>query len=158
MSILLQVHSNDRMPLMELWRLIFKFTFDKKSCAYSTKQTIETNLLKWNDLIKYQKRILTEKFGPGFDGYVPVGKKGSVLDEVEYQVGMMCSWVVREENGDFEYKIETFKKAGIDYRLAEPMSKAFPECNKLRNFRRARAALKQAMKDNPQDYTNDKGA
>lgn len=152
MSFLLKINSSDRMPLIDLWRLIFKFIFDKNNCGLTTKQTIETHLIKWNDLVKYQKKILTEKFGPGFDGYQPVGKKGSPLDEIEYQIGLMCSWVVREEKGEFKSKVETFKRNSIDYRLAEPMCKVFPECAKNRNFSRGRAALKHAMKVNPQDY------
>lgn len=152
MSVLLQVHSKDRMTLIDLWRLVFKFTFDKHNCAYSTKQTIETNILKWNDLLKAQKKILTEKFGAGLDNYVAIGKKGSILDEIEYQIGSICAWVVREENGELQHLVDTYKRAGIDYRLAQPMCKVFPECAKLRNFRRGQEALKQSMKDHPEDY------
>lgn len=152
MSILLQINSKDRMPLFDLWRLIFRFTFDKKSCAFTAKQTIENHLLKWNDLIRFQKKIMTDKFGPGYDGYVAIGKKGSILDEIEYQVGLMCSWVVREEKGEFQSKVEAFKRASIDYRLAEPACKVFPECNGLRNYARGREALIRAMKVNPEDY------
>lgn len=152
MSILLKVNSPDRMSLLDLWRLVFKYTFDKDNCGFTTKQTIETNLLKWNDLIKYQKRIMTESLGPGFDGYAPIGKKGSLIDEMEYQVGLMCSWLVREEKGELQNKVDTVKRHKLDYRLIEPCSKVFPECNKIRNFKGALASLKQAMKDNPSDY------
>src|SRR5258708_38329310 len=106
---LIQIKSNERMPLVDLWRLIFKFTFDKNNCAYSTKKNIEDNIIKWNDLVIFQKRILTEQFGPGFDGYQPIGQKGSVLDEIEYQIGSMSSWVVREEKGEFQAKVDSYK-------------------------------------------------
>lgn len=152
MSFLYQPNPKERMPLQDLWRLIFKFTFDKKSCAYTTKTTIETHLLKWNGLVKYQKQILTAKLGAGFDGYAPIGRKGSWLDEAEYQLGLMCSWVVKEERGEFIGKVATFARAKIDYRLAEPMCKVFPECAKLRDFKSGRDALNKAMKDHPEDY------
>lgn len=151
MSVLLQINSKDRMHLIDLWRLIFKFTFEKKACSYTAKQTIETNILKWNDLIRTQKRIIADKFGLEAD-FVPVGQKGSILDEIEFQVGNMCAWVVKEEKGEFQHLVDTYGRNKIDYRLAQPMAKVFPECAKLRDFKGARAALDKAMKDNPEDY------
>lgn len=150
---LIKVHDNERLTIVELWRLIFKFTFDKKACAYSTKQTIETQLLKWNGFIKMNKAMEADKFGinPSTE-FVAVGKKGSILDEMEYQIGMMCSWVVREENGDFEGKIEAYARAKIDYRLAEPMCKMYPEYAKKRNFAAGQDALKKNMKQFPEIY------
>lgn len=151
MSVYIQINSPERMPLLDMWRLVFKFTFDKKNCGHSTRRTIEDNLLKWNGFVQMEKMRIANKFGidPNF---VSIGKKGSMIDEVEYQVGYMASWVVREEKGEFQHLVDTYTRAGIDYRLAEPMAKVFPECKKLRNYTRGRAALGQAMKDNPEDY------
>src|SRR5689334_2398443 len=150
MSFLLQVHSNERMPLVQLWRLIFKYIFDEKNCGQTTRKTIETEVLKWNNLVKYQKRVLTEKYGPGFDGYAPIGKKGSVIDEIEYQIGMMSSWLVKNENGEWDQKKANYAIHKIDYRTVAPMDRVFPEIKK--NYARGRAALEQAMKDHPEDY------
>lgn len=151
MSVILQINSPDRMPLVDLWRLIFKFTFEKKACSYTAKQTIETNVIKWSNLINAQKKIIAERFG--LEGnFVPVGKKGSVLDEIEFQVGNMCQWIVKEEKGEFQHLVDTYGRNKIDYRLAQPMAKVFPECAKLRDFKGGLEALKRAMKDNPEDY------
>lgn len=158
MTIQVRVNSTNRMPIIDLWRLIFKFTFDKKNCGYGVKKDIEDNLLRWNGYIKMEKARKYEKFGKGFDDYVPIGKKGSIIDEYEYQVGMMCSWVVREEKDEFFPRVEMFKRHKIDYRIAEPMCKVFPDCKHLRNYSAGRAALAQNMKDNPQDYQPIKGA
>lgn len=151
MSIHIEVKSAERMPILDLWRLIFKFTFDKKSCAHSAQKTIETELLKWNGFVKMQKAREIEKYGLTSD-FTPVGTKGSVLDELEYQVGYMCSWLVREENGDFQRLVDTYTRAKIDYRLAEPMCKVFPDCKHLRNPKRGQEYLKQNMKDYPEHY------
>lgn len=148
----IRLKSSDRMPLIDLWRLVFKFTFDKKSCGYTTKSIIEENIIKWNNLVLHQKKILTARLGPGFDGYAPVGKKGSLLDEIEFQVGNISLWVVREEKGELQNMVDTYARNKIDYRLAEPMCKVFPECAKLRDFDKGREALKLAMKANPEDY------
>lgn len=151
MSIHIKVNSSDRMPLLDMWRLIFKFTFDKKNCPYNTKITLETELLKWNGYVKMEKVRIMNKYGLDNE-FIPVGQKGSIIDEIEYQVGYMCSWCVREEQGEFKALVDTYKRSNIDYRLAEPMRKVFPECKQLRNYARGRAAMIQAMKDNPQDY------
>ena len=155
---LLQVHDKERMAIVPLWRLIFKFTFEKQACGHSTRKTIEDQLLKWNVFIQINKAHTLEKFGLDPEAnYAPVGKKGSILDEMEYQLGLMCSWVVREENGEFQSKVDNFKKHKIDYRLAEPMTRVFPECNKLRNPAKGRHALIQNMKQFPEIYKRIKG-
>lgn len=155
---LLQIHDKSRMPIKFLWQLIFTFTFDKKSCAHVTKKIIEDQICKWNGFVQVNKVRELEKYGldPLMVG-VAVGKRGSALDEMEYQVGLMCSWVVREEKGEFISQVETYKKHKIDWRMAQPMCVVFPEyVSKHRNLAKGRAALLAAMKANPQDYAGPK--
>lgn len=152
---LLQIHDKERMPIFVLWRLIFKFTFDKNNCAHTTKKTIEDQLLKWNGFIQVNKARELDTYGLDPDTqYTPVGRKGSVLDEMEYQLGLMCSWVVRDEKNEFQSKVVAYTRAKIDYRLVEPMCKVYPECVANRNFNRGNAALLHNMKDFPEIYKN----
>lgn len=153
---LINFNDKSRMPIKYLWQLIFTFTFDKKSCGHMTKDVIGKQLEKWNDFIKINKERELEKYGldPQMAA-VPVGQKGSALDEMEYQLMLMCSWAVREEKGEFMPKVELFKKHKIDFRLAEPMRHVFPEyCKSHQNPARGEAALKAAMEANPEDYIN----
>jgi hypothetical protein len=146
------------MPIRFLWQLIFTFTFDKKSCAHCTKKIIGEQLCKWNGFILINKQRELDKYGldPLMAG-VAIGHKGSALDEMEYQLGLMCSWVVREEKGEFESKVETYKKHKVDFRLAEPMCHVFGEyAAKHRNRAKGLYFLKQAMLEHPEDYTGPK--
>lgn len=150
---LINVHDKSRIPIKYLWQLIFTYTFDKKSTGHMTKQTISKQLCKWNGFIEINKARELEQYGLDPEmASVPIGRKGSVLDEMEYQLQLMCSWVVKEEKGEFESRVELFRKHKVDFRLAEPMCAVFPEFAKKRNMARGQNALKEAMKANPQDY------
>ena len=150
---LLQIHDKERLPILHVWRLIFRYTFEKKNCPHTMKKTIEDQLLKWNCFVQLNKAKELEMYGIDKDmEFVPVGKKGSILDEFEYQLGLMCSWVVREEKGEFQPKVDAYNRAQIDYRMVEPMCKVFPECVANRNYARGHRALLQNIKDFPQIY------
>lgn len=153
---LINVKDESRMPIIFLWQLIYTFTFAKKSCAYMTKDIISQQLLKWHGFIEINKAVRLQEYGlePAFMAAVPIGKKGSVIDEMEFQLQSMCSWVVKEEAGKFQPKVDLFTKHKIDFRLAEPMCHAFPEHANRRNMNKGKEALRQAMKDNPQDYAD----
>lgn len=152
---LINVVDPSRMPLKYLWQLIFTFTFDKKSTGHMTKDTINNQLMKWHNFVEINKKRELEEYGLDPDmALIPIGKKGSVLDEMEFQLQHMCSWVVKEEQGHFEPKVELYKKHKINFRLAEPMCFAFPEHAKNRNMNKGIIAIKQAMIDNPEDYDN----
>jgi hypothetical protein len=143
-----------RMPIKYLWQLIFTYTFEKKSCAHRTPDIINEQLLKWNAFIDINKKRDLEKYGLDPDApAAPIGQKGSVLDEMEYQLQNMCSWVVREEQGEFTPKVELFKKHKIDYHLAEPMCHVFPEFQTRRNKRKGHAALLANIEDKPEQYS-----
>ena len=150
---LINVHDKSRMPIKFLWQLIFTFTFDKKSTGHMTKDIIGQQLVKWNGFIQINKERRANELGiDPVMANVPVGLKGDVIDEMEYQLGLMCSWVVREEKGEFEKRVETYKKHKIDFRLVEPMCHVFPEFSTKRNLRKGAEALKKAMEDHPNDY------
>lgn len=154
---LINVNDKTRMPIKFLWQLIFTYTFDKKSTGHMTKDIIGMQLTKWNGFIEINKAYRAEKLGIDEDmAHVPVGLKGDAIDEMEYQLQMMCSWVVREEKGEFKPRVELFKKHKVDFRLAEPMCHVFPEVASKRNMKKGAAALAQAMKDHPEDYKNPK--
>ena len=154
---LININDKSRMPIKPLWQLIFTFTFAKSSCGHMTKDIIVQQLCKWNGFIQINKARELDMYGldPTMAA-VPVGKKGSALDEMEYQLQLMCSWVVREEKGEFEKRVELYKKHKIDFRLAEPMCHVFPEYAGRRNMKKGLIALKAAMKANPQDYADPK--
>lgn len=141
----------NRMSLYDLWRLIFKYTFDKKSCGYSTQSVINDHIMSWYHHIEEEKKKELQKYGLSAS-FTAIGRKGSILDEHDYQIKLMSDWVVKEEGGFFEKRVMAYERAKIDYRLAEPMCKVFPECSKLRDFKSGIQALKKAMKDNPEDY------
>lgn len=152
---LINVHDKTRMPIRPLWQLIFTFTFNKNACGHMTKDIIGQQLMKWNDFVQLNKKRELDLYGldPQMAA-VPVGKKGSVIDEMEFQLQLMCSWVVREESGEFKPRVELFKKHKIDFRLAEPMCAVFPEHAHKRNKAKGLAALKVAMGKNPEDYSD----
>lgn len=150
---LINMNDKSRMPIKYLWQLIFIFTFQKQSCGHMTKDIIGKQLMIWHNFVEINKKRELELYGldPQMAA-IPVGKKGSVIDEMEYQLQLMCSWVVREENEEFKERVELFKKHKIDFKLAEPMCAVFPEYAKNRNMAKGIAALKYAMENNPQDY------
>lgn len=152
---LINVKDPSRMPIKFLWQLIFIFTFEKEKTGHMTKDVIGQQLMKWNEFIDINERRELEMYGLDPDtALIPIGKKGSVLDEMKYQLMLMCSWVVREEKGEFKPKVELYKKHKIDYHLAEPMCHVFPEHCRNRNMSKGLAALKKNMEDQPENYTN----
>lgn len=142
---LLRINAPDKFPLWDLWRLVIRFTFDKKSCAPNVQGVIEEQLLKWNrdyqiDMVRYKNEY----------GCFP--EEGSVLHETANHLREMALWLVQEEQGKFMDSIETYKKHGIDYRLVEPQAVFFPECEKFRNYARGEEALKNNMEEFPEIY------
>jgi hypothetical protein len=151
---LINLKDHSRMPIKYLWQLIFTYTFDKKSCGHMTQDIIGHQIIKWHDFVEINKKRELEAYGLDPEmSLVPIGKKGSVLDEMEYQVQSMSKWVVREEQGEFISKVELFKKHKIDFHLAEPMCHVFPEYQTRRNKRKGHEALLANMEDKPHQYS-----
>jgi hypothetical protein len=138
------------MPIFYLWRGIWRFIFDEKGCPFGFRKELETEILKWDRIIKYQKKIRHEKYGPTPSDNAPVGKKGNVIDEFEYQIGLMCKHLVDNEAGYWDYHKDTLRIHNIDYRKSIHCQNWFPEFEI--DFKKGQAALEQAKRDNPQDY------
>lgn len=152
---LINVKDASRMPIKYLWQLIFIYTFAKETTGHMTKDVIGKQLMKWNEFIDINEKRELEMYGLDPNtALIPIGKKGSVLDEMKYQLMLMCSWVVREEKGEFTPRVELYKKHKIDFHLAEPMCHVFPEHAKNRNMAKGLDALKKNMEDNPEQYSN----
>jgi hypothetical protein len=140
------------MPIIYLWRAIFKYIFDKDHCAFNHRQEIEKEILKWDKIVKFQQKIRHEKYGPTDSDKNPVGQKGNVIDEIEYQVGMMCKTLVDNENGYWDYHRDTLRIHNIDYRKSIHCQDWFPEFKV--DFKKGQEALKEAQKENPDDYNS----
>lgn len=142
---LLRINTPDKFPLFDLWRMVMIFTFNKKNCPMEARGIIEQELIKWNrdyqiDMVRYHTEY----------GVYP--DEGSVLHETYLIIKEISQWVVDEEAGMFTEKAENYIKHGIDFRLAQPACHFFPECRKLRNFARGKAALEQNKLDYPEIY------
>ena len=146
------------MPIALLWRAIWRWTFDEFKCPLGFRKDIESEILKWNKIITFQKRLRNDKHGAKWDsGFTEeVGKKGNVIDELEYQVGMMCKTLVDNEEGLWDYHKDTLRIHNIDYRKSIHCKFWFPEIPT--DYAKGRANLEVAKKENPQDYAdNSKG-
>ena len=135
-------------PIALLWRAIWRWVFDETHCPFDHRKTIEENIVKWDKIIKFQKRIRSR--GPLESDSNPVGQKGNVIDELEYQIGMMCKTLVDNEKGDWDYHKDTLRIHNIDYRKSIHCKFWFPEIPT--DYAKGQAALKKAQEDNPQDY------
>ncbi len=88
------------MPIYYLWRAVWRFVFDENGCPPHHRSEVEKEIMKWNNIVQYQKKIRYEKFGPNWQNSNPVGQKGNPIDEIEFQVGMMCKTLVEKESGE----------------------------------------------------------
>ena len=143
------------MPIKYLWQLIYTFTYDKKSCGHMTKDVIDKQLMKWKEFIRInEERELNEYGLDPLMASVPVGKKGSVIDEMKYQLIGMCNFVVKEEAGLLEHEVENVKKHKLDFRMLPGICDVFPEyCAARRNYSKGAEALKVNMEDKPHQYS-----
>lgn len=157
-EILFEQASPDKvMPIVYLWRAIWKYVFDEQHCSFEHRKEIETEILKWNSIIQIQKTIRNDRTKGQFDkgSTGKVGQKGNVIDELEYQTGMMCKTLVDNENGLWDYHKDTLRIHNIDYRKSIHCNEWFPEVQDPDRFARGIANLKEAQKENPEDYKND---
>ena len=144
------------MPVVLIWRGIWKWIFDERNCSFDHRKILEEEILKWNKIITFQKRLRKDKYGPTERDSNPTGQKGNVIDELEYQVGMMCKTLVDNEEGLWDYHKDTLRIHNIDYRKSIHCKFWFPEIPT--DYAKGRANLEAAKKENPQDYTdNSKG-
>lgn len=155
-----QSSPNNVMPIFYLWRAVCRWFYDEEHCPFGFRSEIEKEIINWNKIIQYQKKIRYERFGPNWQNKNPVGQKGNIIDEMEYQIGRMCQWIVYSETGTWNspegppIKADTLRTHRIDYRMTVDCRKWFPEMEDKDGFKKAKAYLKQAMEDHPTDYVN----
>lgn len=138
------------MPIVMIWRGIWKWVFDEMRCSLDHRKTLEEEILKWNDIVTFQKRLRLTKYGPTESDKNPVGQKGNIIDELEHQVGLMSKVLVDNEQGLWDYHKDTLRIHNIDYRKSIHCKFWFPEIPT--DYAKGQAALKKAQEDNPQDY------
>ena len=144
------IQSKDRAPLYELFRLVLKYVYDYEHLSDQDENRMKNSIQNWFVWVQEEKRRRIDKYGPGanLEG-TPVGLKGTYLDEVEFAI-QGYAWLLREnDKGRLEARKSQFKKHGIDYRKFYRL----PEAYNPGDFVKARRALEQAMKANPDDYT-----
>ena len=142
------------MPIIYLWRAIWKYIFDIDHCSLDHRQQIEKEVLKWDGIIRFQKKI--RRPHPESENN-PVGQKGNVIDELEYQIGMMAKTLVDNEQGYWDYHKDTLRIHNIDYRKSIHCNEWFPEVQDADRFKRGQENLKRAQEENPEDYKESKG-
>ena len=142
------------MPIALLWRACWRWVFDEFKCPMGFRKDIESEILKWNKIITFQKRIRNR--GPTESDSNPTGQKGNVIDELDYQIGMMCKTLVDNEEGLWDYHKDTLRIHNIDYRKSIHCNFWFPEVQDKDRFKRGQAHLKEAKEQNPEDYTDGK--
>jgi hypothetical protein len=146
------MQSKDRAPLPELFRLVLKYVYDYSHLSNEDENRMKNSIQNWFNWIAEEKKRRFEKYGPDPMASVPVGLKGNYVDEVEFALSGYA-WLIREnDKGRFEERKKMFKDHGIMYQKFYGL----PEFYLPSDFKRARAALEKAMRENPEDYRNDK--
>jgi len=144
--------SKDRMPLPLLWRAVWRFIFDEFSCGLNHQIEMQKEILKWHQVVQYQKKIRTESFGPGAVGLNEVGKNGNIIDEIEYNIMAMSHFLVKNEHGGFDRTKDLLRIHKIDYKRFTLCKEWFPECQDKDGEKKGQEALKANMEQFPEQY------
>ena len=145
---LIRVHTNDLMPMGRLYRLVLKYIYDNKNVTFQEIADMKNAVCKWYQYIGEQKTKLLDKYGIQAGDYLPIGQKGTTLDEQEYMM-QSIGWLLREdETGGLDARKKMFADHGINYLKFYKI----PEAYRPEDFARAREAVKKAMRDHPEDY------
>jgi hypothetical protein len=144
--------SKDRMPIWFLWRGIWRFIFDEISCGINHQRIINDEIMKWNNVVQYQKKIRTESYGPEAVGTLEPGKNGNYIDEIEYNIQRMAHFLVKNEHGGFDRTKDLLRIHNIDYKRFILCKDWFPECQDPKSQEKAQAALKANMEEFPEYY------
>ena len=114
------------MTINNLWRLVLKKIYTPDKLKTGDEYVIENAIEKWYEIVKLHNKKLGDAFGDvAFEQ--AVGRRGSICDEIEYQLQLICSLLVKDEKGLLEEKKETFKRHKIDYRKVLEYRNIFPE-------------------------------
>ena len=150
--LLKQCRPDNVMPIYFLWRAIWRWVFDEISCPFNHRSEIEKEIIKWNQIVQYQKKIRSEQYGQTESDVLAVGTKGNLIDELEYQIGMMCKTLVENEEGLWNNSKDTLRIHKIDYKQSIHCNQYFPEFKNKDGKKKAEEALKQNMLDHPEYY------
>jgi hypothetical protein len=145
--------TKDRMPLRDLARLALKMIFEEKACTGQEVAIVNNQVKNWNQLIQFQKSIALKKYGlDPATTFIPIGKKGSVVDEWEYFLQTICLWLVKNEQGEFDKMKGLWRQHNINYKKTQRFGWLFPEVYTKEGFAKAQKALEHAKRINPDDY------
>lgn len=136
------------MSINNIWRLILRRIFDPKNAGESDLYLIESNIEKYAKIVNEHNTKLQDAFGDAAFTEA-VGRRGSVIDEIEYQIREMSKWRVADEKGEewIEKKKFTFKEHNIDYRKV--FQQIYPECSPTKSdYARAQESLRKNNEDN----------
>jgi len=151
-----QKDSRNRMPIHYLWRAVWRFIFDEYSCGLNHQSEMQNEILKWNQVVQYQKKIRVESFGPNANGTEQVGKNGNIIDEIEYNIMAMSSFLVKNEFGGFDRTKELLRIHKIDYKRYTLCREWFPESQDKDGVKKGQEALKKNMEEFPEYYPTNK--
>ena len=112
---LIKINKDGLMPINQMWRLILRRIFDEKHASPNDQFLIENNIEKWMNIVGEHNGKLHDAFGD-LAFQAAVGRRGSLIDEIEFQLIEMSKMLVADEKGDLEEKKATFRNHGIDYR------------------------------------------
>ena len=114
------------MTINNLWRLVLKKIYTPDKLKTGDEYCIENGIERWYTIVKKHNVKLADAFGDvAFEQ--AVGRRGSIIDEIEYQLQLMCALLVKDEKGLLEEKKETYKRHNIDYRKVLEYRNIFPE-------------------------------
>jgi hypothetical protein len=114
------------MSINKLWRLILRMIYDPKHSGESDLWLVESNIQLWADIVQQHNVKLQDAFGD--EAFKEsVGRRGSICDEIEYQLIAMSKLLVDDEKGLLEEKKETYRRHKIDYRKVLEYRNIFPE-------------------------------
>lgn len=142
----------NRKPIAILWRDVWRWIFDEINCPLAHQQIMQNEIVKWNQVVQYQKKIRTDRFGEKAGFSEQVGKNGNVIDEIEYNIQAMCHFLVKNEHGQMDRTKDLLRLHRIDYKTYVLCKEWFPECQDPKGKEKGEAALKQNMKDFPENY------
>ena len=129
---LIRIDKEGIMPINALWRLVLRRIYDPDHAGESDKYLIELNIERWYKKVTEHNKMIVDALGDAAMAQA-VGERGTVVDEIEFQISRMCEYLVKEEEGlleDAPYKDLMSKRAvrehKIDYRKMFPA--IYPEC------------------------------
>ena len=163
-SILKIGKSGTRLAPPMVFRLVLRFIYNingdspceppDRPMSMQEISDMENSIVNWLKWINMRKGNLADKYGADWlkaHEMIEVGKKGTVLDEIE-NFFQKLGWMLRENDlGHLDHRKKLFKDHKISYKKAFSLPEAF----KPEDFVKAQEHLKKAMADNPNDYRPD---